>query len=85
MEHVKEQWYRCRWDRSLKDGEEVKWWEAYGCLTMHEAAEAFARFTDTGNPRPPAVRTVLVALPTGGTRSIEVRVKPSLAYECDAM
>lgn len=74
-------WYKCRWDKELKEGEEVKWWEAFGCVEMHEAAEAFARFVDIGNPRPPMKRTVVVALPTGGTRMIEVVVKPSLSYE----
>lgn len=79
------EWYKCRFDRELKEGEEPKWWEAFGCVDLHEAAEAFARFADAGNPRPPLKRTVVVALPRGGTRFVEITVKPSLSYESNGL
>lgn len=73
--------YHCRWDRDIKEGESCDWHEVAGAQDAHEAAESFAKSCDIGNPRPPIKRIVVVALPRGGTRLIEVVVKPSLSYE----
>lgn len=76
--------YHCRWERPIKEGEEVTWWESTAS-DAHDAALEFAKHCDGSNPRPPVNRVVVVALPGGGAKLIEVVVKPSLAYETNGM
>lgn len=73
--------FECRWERPAKEGEKVERFEVEA-IGYEDAAYAFAKSCDNGNPRPPASRVVIVRLKGDDWEmSVRVNCKPVVAYE----
>lgn len=79
--------YRCRLERSLKEGEKPEAFNVIGA-DAHEAAVNYVKSLDAKNPRPPRERVVLVEYtdPTTDTLTltlVRITCRASIVYDAD--